>query len=140
MRSAVLLRWSVTGGITGRSGGGSLGGIGGFGQAEIHQNRLPIRGDLHIGRLDIAVDDGRVLVVQVGDGGNKLARPIQDAIYRGNAFFLKNGLQIAAGDKIHHQILRIAHNKMIDHAWKVGMTQSCQKPGFAQKLLLTADL
>ena len=109
-----------------------------FNQAEIHQFQSIFGCDLDITRFDIAVEHRRVLAVQKLQRVQKLRGPQQHLglrkVFLLSQCLIHDLLQIAAFDKIHHQILAPVDGKIVRHLGQVGMIEPGQNTGFLVKL------
>ncbi len=133
-----ILLWR---GISGGDGPGAQGGlkrrVGHFDQPEIDQHHFPFRGNANIGRLNIAVQDRRLAIVQIGQCVGDLADPIDRFVNRHPLLAVKDGSQVLTLHEIHHQVLPLSGDReVIGHARQVRMRQVGQHRGFTRKLAL----
>ncbi len=136
--------------VTGRDSECRCGGLGGrvdLRQPEIGQVGPVVFADDDILRLDIAMNDRRVLPVQVLERLADLVGPDQQ-VFLGNGFpqclqgMLQHVCQVGAGDVIHRQALHVGFKEVGTHARQVGVVQPGQDARFPLELLdrLRADI
>jgi len=82
---AILLRRAVARGEGSRPDGRAAALLEQFADAEVDQNGATVVGDANVGRLDVAVDDGRRLVVQIGQRVTHLPCPAHCLFLRQDA-------------------------------------------------------
>lgn len=105
-----------------------------LGQPEIKQDDVVLVRELQILRLDVTVDDRRLVRVQVSKRVEKLIRPEHHPAYgerliRG----LKPRRKVVARDVFHHEILISAVNKVVADLRKDRMPQTGKDPCFPLK-------
>ena len=106
-----------------------------LGDAEVYQDGFAGRGDLDIAGLYVAVDDGRVLAVQVVERARHLVNPAQGVLFGQRAALIDHVLQIYALDKLHHQVLGVALQcEVVEHNRQVGVAQGGQQRRLALEL------
>ena len=103
-----------------------------FGQPEVEQNDLPLIGDLEILRLDVAMNDGRMLAVQISQCAKQLLAPLDDlvGVKRAAALF-EHRHQVVAGDVLHDQELTVALGEMVADFRQRRVAQARQQSGLA---------
>lgn len=85
-----------------------------LGDAEIEKLARPI--DFEIRRFDVMVDDRWILTVQVLERIQQLIRTVQHHSHiKRLPGAHHNGLEIVAGDQLHHQIVIAALAKIVGH-------------------------
>src|SRR4051794_11398289 len=86
-------------------------------QTEIEEDNLPFRRELQILRLDIAMDDGRLLCVQVIQSVQQLVRPIQDLRDGKRCPTLFQLLkEVFAWNELHHEKLALLVREVVADA------------------------
>ncbi len=133
-RSAVLLGRRVAGRQTARTGGG-LRLVELFGQAEVDQDRFPVWLKLDVGGLDVAMDDGRLARVQVGECVAQRVGPLQDLCHR-RGVALDTRVQVLALDEIHRQVLPAFEQEVVGDARQVRVAQAGKQRRLAVELAL----
>ena len=101
-------------------------------QSKIQQDNCTLRCQLEVLWLDIAVNDLRLLAVQIGQGRQQLIGPIQhlrDRKWRAASAKLRR--EIEAGNELHHQKLLVALVKEIGHNRQCRVAQARQNECFA---------
>ena len=94
------------------------------------------RGELQILRLDVAVNNLRILRMQVVERVQKLIRPGQYLIGRKGALLdCQHMGKIFAGDELHHQKLTLTFSEVIANTRQRGMVHARKQPCFSLKLL-----
>ena len=87
-------------------------------------------------RLDVAMDDLRILRVEVIERVEQLIRPGQDLIRRKRSALARHLLrEIIARDELHDEKLTVALGKMVADSRKRGMMQPRQESCLTFKLL-----
>src|SRR3989304_7691872 len=118
--TAVLLQWGIQrSSLPLHHGNSNLAWSQQFDQPEVHQLDQPIWCDLQVARLDVAVQNGRVLAVQVGESIGKLVSPIQHIRLGQKALLLVSladqGSQVLAGNEVHYQVIAVTDREEIAH-------------------------
>ena len=107
-----------------------------FGQSKIEQHNLPARSQLEILRLDVAVNDLRILGMQIVERVAKLIGPAQHLCLRERTVPLRqHAEEILAGNVLHYQELSLSFGKVIADSRQRGMVHSRQQTRFALELL-----
>jgi len=85
-------------------------------ETEVNQKNAPVWCDLDVLRFDVAVDDGWILAVQVGQCITHLPQPGHD-LRRGLAATRSQQVgQVYSFDEGHHEVLQaLLRDEMIDH-------------------------
>src|SRR5438445_284420 len=107
-------------------------------QAEVDQDYLPMRRDDDIGRLDIAVDDGRIVALPVVQGGGELAQ-VPDGNrggQTGSAPLAEHPAQVDAFDPVHDEDVPIAHEEAVSNQGQTRVRSEVQQdPRLGQQRL-----
>ncbi len=116
--SAVLFERRVQrGSLTVDNGDGDLVGRHDLDQPEIHEFDQPAGSEFDVARFDVAMDDGRILVVQVVQRVCDLNRPTQHFFFRQEGFitprFLHLFAQVFARHIIHNEVIARINGKII---------------------------
>src|SRR5207245_2166308 len=107
-----------------------------FRQSEIEQDDLAARRQLQVLRLDIAMNNLRLLRVQVIERVAKLIRPTQHFVLRESPLAARLHLkQILARDKLHHQKLAVVFCEMVADARQRLMMKPRKQARLALELL-----
>src|SRR6185369_15966508 len=107
-----------------------------FRKTKVEQDDLAAPSQFHVLRLDVAVNDLRILCMQIVERVQQLVRPCQNLIGRKWSSFASHHLrQIVTGDELHHEKLAVAFGKMVADARQRRMMQTRQKSGLSFKLL-----
>ena len=109
-----------------------------FDEPEVNQFQSIFGRDLYVARLDVSVEHGRVLAVQVFQGVQELSGPEEDLGF-GEMFMLSNGfiydfLQITAFDEIHDQVLAAIYGEVVGDFGEVGMIEPGEDAGLLIEL------
>ena len=137
--SAVLFERGVKcGALSLNDGDGHFAGRHDLYQTKINQFDQSAGRDLDIAGFDIAVDDGRFLVVQVIQRICNLICPSQHFLFIEKGVFAPRILheltQVFAGDVVHHQIVAGIDRKEIGNFGKVGMIETRENRCLAKEL------
>ncbi len=97
------------------------------GNAEIQQLEAAVRAEHDVGRLEVPVDNGRRLAVQILEHIAQHGHPGPGGGFRNFALLLQNLLQGAAPDIFLHQILVSALGKGIHDAGQHGVVQLAEQ-------------
>src|SRR3990170_8776169 len=96
---------------------------------------------LDIAGLDVAMNDGRVLMMHVVEGVKQLQRPAHDHLdiqeLLGAARLVHERLQVLARHEIHDQVVAAGLAEVVRHFGQVGVVEASQDRGFAVELLAT---
>ncbi len=108
-------------------------------KTKIHQLEHIGGCNLQVGRLDIAMDKGWVLLVQVGQGICQLVGPGKHLLFTQESAILlclqHQSTQVLSRDVIHHQVVARSDSKEIRDFGEVGVVEACQDGGFTPELL-----
>ena len=103
-----------------------------FRQSEIEQHDVALRRELDVGGFDVAVNDGRIDAVQIGQRIEQLIGPSQhSAMVERLSELLQRFFEVAAGHVFHHDVLPRAFVEQVAHFRQVRMRQACEQIGFA---------
>src|SRR3989442_6706127 len=107
-----------------------------FCETKIQQNDLSSGGEFQVLRFDIAVNDLRVLRMQIIERIKQLVRRGKDLIRRKRSAPLSaNRRQIVSCDVLHHEKLSVTFRKVVTNARERRMMQTGQQTCFPFKLL-----
>ena len=93
---------------------------------EINQTNISIFRKHYIGRLDITVNNGRILAMQIGNRSSQLFCPFKHLLWFKRSMLLNSILQIRSPDIVHYCIDCIICLDKIINSWQTGMLQSFQ--------------
>lgn len=106
------------------------------GDAEVHEHGLALGGDDHVGRLDVAVDHGRPVAVEVVEGLGHLAQVVHDVLER-EPPAARVGQDVSerrALHPVHHQEVAVAGEEVLPHPAQQGMRlQPQEDAGLAEQ-------
>jgi hypothetical protein len=101
-------------------------------QAEVEQHDLLARRELQILRLDVAVDDGHLLRVQVVQGVEQLVCPSEHVgDGEGAPALLEHVGEVVAGDVLHDEELPLALGEVVADARQDVMPEVIEEPRLA---------
>ncbi len=138
----ILLQWGIGEGAPALQDGDGVGVVRRqqFDQPEVHQFNQPTGGQLDVGRLDVAVEHGRVLVVEVFQRIAQLIGPPEHLSlveeFSLATLFLHQVAQVWPVYKVHHQVLAPTFAEGVGDLGQVGVVQPRQGEGLAAELLL----
>jgi hypothetical protein len=101
--------------------------------AKVDQDRPALRGHDDIGGLEVAQDDWRLLVMQVGEHVTQLEPVPQDLTVGQSPEPAQARRQGLALDVIHHQETCVAMPEVIEHARDVRMSERSQQARLAEE-------
>src|ERR1043166_1360051 len=94
-------------------------------EPEIQQDDLPAASQLKILRLDVAMDNWRVLRVQIIERVEQLISPGQNLVGRKRSLFAGRHLrQVLAGNELHHEKLSVAFREVVANPRECRMMHS----------------
>ena len=99
-----------------------------FDKPEIDELDHAVGRDFDVARLDVPVEHGRVLAVQVGQGVHELTRPPEHLFLAEEVtvllLFMKDLLKISSFDKIHDQVFSALRGEIVRDFGQVGVVQA----------------
>ena len=111
-----------------------------FDQPEVHQFNQSTGRQLDVGRLDVAVEYGRVLAVEILQRITQLIGPAKHQLlveeFPLATALLNQVAQVRPTDEVHHQVLTPTLAEGVGDLGQVGVVQPRQGGGLAAELLL----
>ncbi|MEM4202922.1 MAG: hypothetical protein QXS54_02515 [Candidatus Methanomethylicaceae archaeon] len=95
-----------------------------FGNPEIHQHEGTILSEFQIGRLDVAMNDGRFLAMKVLQDIEQFVSPTQHQPFRLSAGPMHKLCQIFAGNVLHDQKIATSVAEHIPYAREAVVSQA----------------
>lgn len=109
-----------------------------MGQPEVHELDAAVGRQLDVCRLDVAVDDRRLLAVQVAEHITELVDPREDDLQRQKAALapgLRDPLaQVWSGHVVHDQAIVGVQAEVVGDLRQIGVVKPAQGARFDQKL------